>query len=96
MSDKVKEITDKMKAFREMQLLPLQKDLSFENWLENFREQEEREIAAHILQHFLYFSDDLINQMLRTVVGRCGYFLYFITHNLLELRSIIKIIKLTE
>lgn len=74
MSNKEKEVTDKMKTFSEMRLLPMQKDFSFENWLENFKNQEDREVAAHILQHFIYFSDDLINQMLRTVVGRCGYY----------------------
>lgn len=74
MSERVKEITEKMKAFREMQLYPKPRELDFENWLDNFQNPDEREVAAHILQHFIYFSDDLINQMLQTVVGRCGYY----------------------
>ena len=74
MSDKTKEIIDRMKTFREMLLLPKPKDLDFENWLENFQQQDEKEIAARILKHFIYFSDDLIDQMLRAVVGRCGYY----------------------
>ncbi|MCH5263717.1 MAG: hypothetical protein J1F42_12455 [Lachnospiraceae bacterium] len=74
MSDRVKEITEKLKTFREMQLLPMPKDLDFENWLENFQNPDEKGIAAHILKHFIYFSDDLIDQMLCTVIGRCGYY----------------------
>ena len=75
MINRAKEITDKLKAFREMLLLPKPKDLDFENWLSNFQGPEDKEIAARILQHFIYISDDMIDQMLRTVIGRCGYFL---------------------
>ena len=74
MCEKAKEIVEQMKTFREMLLLPKPKDLDFENWLENFQNIDEKEIAAHILKHFVYFSDDLIDQMLRTVIGRCGYY----------------------
>ena len=74
MKDEIKEITERMKTFREMLLLPKPKDLDFENWLDNFQEQNEKELAARILNHFIYFSDDLIDQMLRTAVGRCGYY----------------------
>lgn len=56
MSDKTKEIIDRMKTFREMLLLPKPKDLDFENWLENFQKQDEKEIAARILKHFIYFQ----------------------------------------
>ena len=54
MSDKTKEIIDRMKTFREMLLLPKPKDLDFENWLENFQQQDEKEIAARILKHFIF------------------------------------------
>ena len=72
MSQKANEVIDKMRIFREMLLLPKPKDLDFENWLLNFQDSADREIAAHILQHFIYISDDWIDQMLRTVLGRCG------------------------
>ncbi len=68
------EIIEKLKAFREMQLFPKPMGLDFENWMENFQNPEDREVAAHVLQHFMYFSDELIDQMLRTVIGRCGYY----------------------
>ncbi|MCK6144956.1 phosphoribosyltransferase-like protein [Prevotella intermedia] len=74
MCDKASKITEQLKTFRELLLLPKPKDLDFENWLENFQDQGEKELAAHILKQFIYFSDDIIDQMLRVVVGRCGYF----------------------
>ena len=52
MSDIVKEITDRMKTFRDLLLLPKPKDLDFDNWLENFHNPNEKEIAAHILNHW--------------------------------------------
>lgn len=71
---KAKKIREKFSALREMRLLPMSGDLDFENWLDNFHETTEKEIAAHILENFIYFSDGLIDQMLRIVVGRCGYY----------------------
>lgn len=79
MSDKIESIKEKFKTFREMRLLPMSRDLDVLNWLDNFQNEDEKEIVIHILQHFIYFSDGLIDQMLRTVVGRCGY--YFSKNN---------------
>ena len=64
----------KMKFFREIQLLPSSKAFGFENWLDNFQDPEDKKIAAHILNFFIYFPDEIIDQMLRTAVGRCGYY----------------------
>lgn len=79
MSDICSKTIDRLNALRDMMLLPKPIDLDFGNWLDNFQNPDEREIAAYILQHFVCFSDDMINQMLRTVVGRCGY--YFTHHD---------------
>ena len=79
MNDKAGLIAERMKIFREMLLLPKPRDLDFESWLDNFRSQEDKELAARVLKHFIYFSDDLIDQMLRTVIGRCGC--YFIQNS---------------
>lgn len=67
-------LKEKMKFFREMQLLPSAKGFDFENWLENFNTPEDKEIAAQILNNFIYIPDEVIDQMLRTAVGRCGYY----------------------
>lgn len=67
-------VQEKMRFFRESQLLPPSKGFDYENWLDNFQDSEDKKIAAHILNFFIYFPDDIINQMLRTAVGRCGYY----------------------
>lgn len=67
-------VKEKMKFFRETQLLPSAKGFDYENWLDNFQDPEDKKIAAHILNFFIYFPDEIIDQMLRTAVGRCGYY----------------------
>ena len=68
------ETKERLELFREMQLLPIAKDLDFENWLDNFTNDEDYEIATHVLKFFIYLPDCMVNQLLRTVVGRCGYY----------------------
>lgn len=68
------ETNERLELFREMQLLPIAKDFDFENWLKNFTNDEDCEIAAHVLKFFIYLPDSMVNQLLRTVVGKCGYF----------------------
>lgn len=67
--DKIKQF----KYYRDVQLWPLADDLNYEEWLNNFADGEEREIAMCILDFFMYFPDSLVNQMLATVIGKCGY-----------------------
>ena len=60
--------------YQEVHLWPLNQSLNYIAWLDNFKTKPEREIAIKILESFFYFSDDLINQMLSTVIGKCGFF----------------------
>ena len=66
--------TERYKYYRETQLWPLADDLNYEQWLDNFAEGEEKDIARRILDFFIYIPDKLINQMLATVIGKCGYY----------------------
>lgn len=66
--------TERYKYYRETQLWPLADDLNYEQWLDNFAEGEEKDIAQRILDFFIYIPDKLINQMLATVIGKCGYY----------------------
>ena len=66
--------TERYKYYRETQLWPLADVLNFEQWIENFAEGEEQDIAKRILDFFIYIPDRLINQMLATVIGKCGYY----------------------
>lgn len=65
---------EKFNYFRYTQTWPLANDLNYEQWLANFAEGDERNIAHRILDYFIYFPDSHINQMLATVIGKCGYF----------------------
>lgn len=63
----------KFKFYQDIQLWPKAADFNYEGWLENF-DNSERPLAERILNFFVYFPDDIINQLFRTVVGRAGYF----------------------
>lgn len=60
--------------YREVQLWPLARELNYEQWLNNFEEGEDQDIAQRILDFFVYIPDILVDQMLQTVIGKCGYF----------------------
>lgn len=64
---------DRYKYFRDTQLWPLSDNLNYEQWLANFCD-DELEIAQRILDFFIYIPDSIINQMLSTVIGKCGYY----------------------
>ena len=66
--------TKRYKYYRDTQLWPLADDLNYEKWLDNFADGEEKDIAQRILDFFIYIPDKLINQMLATVIGKCGYY----------------------
>ena len=63
----------KFKFFQDIRMWPKNSDFDYEGWLENFS-QDEQKIAQKILDFFVYFPDDIIDQMFSTVVGRAGYF----------------------
>ena len=63
----------KFRFYQDIQLWPRSSDFNYEGWLDNFT-NEEFPLARRILDFFVYFPDDIINQMFRTVVGRAGYY----------------------
>lgn len=64
----------KYQYYQEVQLWPLMSDFNYKRWLENFAEGEDHDIARHILDFFIYIPETHVDQMLKTVVGKCGYF----------------------
>lgn len=66
------DLIERFRYYRETQIWPLAKDLNYEQWLENFSDGE-KDIAKRILDFFIYIPDGFINQMLATVLGKCGY-----------------------
>lgn len=65
---------ERYKYFRDTQLWPLADTLNYKQWLENFTNDEELDIAQRILDFFIYIPDSMINQMLAIVIGKCGYY----------------------
>jgi hypothetical protein len=55
-------ILAKCDYFAEVQVWPLQQKLSPARWLDNF-EAADRNLAAHLLNGFLYFSEAMVDQM---------------------------------
>ena len=70
----IEETKQRLGFYRKMQLWPIANELDFENWLDNFQSDRDKEIATQILDKFIYIPDTLVNQMLQTVIGHCGYF----------------------
>lgn len=70
---KDKDLTNKFKFYQDIRLWPKDSDFDYEGWLDNFN-ADEQVIAQKILDFFVYFPDDIIDQLFRTVVGRAGYF----------------------
>ena len=68
---------DRFRFYREMQLWPVSRKLNYENWLNNFEADDDKEIAEQILKFFIYIPDDMMTQMLQTAVGKCGYYFKF-------------------
>lgn len=64
----------KYQFLQEVQLWPINRVFNYSQWLENFDEGEDREIAKQILDTFIYIPDSHLDQMLLTIIGKCGYF----------------------
>ena len=67
------DLLSKFKFYQDIRLWPKDNDFDYEGWLDNFS-HDEQIIAQKILDFFVYFPDDIIDQLFRTVVGRAGYF----------------------
>ena len=67
------DLSKKFKFYQEIQLWPKEIEFNASGWLGNFSASE-RHLAEKILEFFVYFPDDIINQLFCTVIGRAGYF----------------------
>ena len=64
---------NKSSFFRDLQIWPLNDVLNYKGWLDNFTDSEERVIACHILDFFMFYPNAMLNQMLNTTIGHAGY-----------------------
>lgn len=59
--------------FRSVQVWPTSDELDYKGWLNNFSGEEEKNLAALILDFFMFFPKKMINYMLTKTVGYAGY-----------------------
>lgn len=63
---------ERVDFFRNIQVWPLKNIINYKGWLDNFSQPNEKEIAARILDFFIFYPSTMVNQLLKTVVGYCG------------------------
>jgi hypothetical protein len=54
------------------QVLPLSEGFNATRWIDNFEIGDEQYLACHILNFFCYFSDLMIDSMLRNAISKAG------------------------
>ena len=64
---------NKSNFFRDLQIWPLNDILNYKGWLDNFTDSKDKELASHILDFFMFFPRNMVNQMLKNVIGYTGY-----------------------
>lgn len=63
----------KAKFYQNVSLWPRTTKLNYKGWLSNFDNGNDIELAKRILDFFVYYSDDLVDQLIIAAVGKCGY-----------------------
>ncbi len=71
--DIIEETIERYNYFRDVQTCPLSDKFNYKGWLSNFKDNYEKELACLMLDFFNYYPENMVDQMLRTSVGRAGY-----------------------
>jgi hypothetical protein len=58
--------------FQTVHAWPLSEEINYDGWLQNFDKGNDKKIACHILNFFTYFPDKMIDQMLKSSIGKAG------------------------
>lgn len=66
-------IVDKAKYYQNVSLWPRSEKLNYRGWLSNFKDHNDLELAKLILDFFVYYPDDLVDQLIISAVGKCGH-----------------------
>ena len=61
------------KFYQNVGLWPRTSKLNYKGWLSNFDNDNDLELAKMILNFFVFYSDDLVDQLIIAAVGKCGY-----------------------
>ena len=55
---------NKAKFYQNVSLWPRTTKLNYKGWLSNFDNENDIELAKRILDFFVYYSDDLVDQLI--------------------------------
>jgi hypothetical protein len=67
------ETLDRSKFFQTVQVWPLNDDLNYQGWINNFDSDEEKIIAAMIIDFFIYYPKKMVDQLFKAAIGNAGY-----------------------
>lgn len=61
------ETIQRSRFFQTIQAWPLDDDLNYEGWLDNFKKGEEQTIACSILDFFVHYPSRMVNKILMSL-----------------------------
>lgn len=70
-----KDTRNRAQYFQMVHAWPLNDKLDYEGWLNNFKNNSDLEIACLIIDFFLYYSSNIVDEMLKTSIGNAGHHL---------------------
>jgi len=59
------ETLNRSRYFQDVQIWPINNKLNYEGWLSNFKTDEEKRIGNTLLNSFIYYSDNMINELMK-------------------------------
>lgn len=63
---------ERAKFFQSVQVWPLNNKLNYKGWLDNFKTESDKKIACLILDFFIYYSADMVDQMFNSSLVKAG------------------------
>ncbi len=69
----IADIFSKAKYYQNVSLWPRTERFNHKGWLSNFDNDNDLELAKRILDFFVYYSEDFVDQLIIAAVGKCGY-----------------------
>jgi hypothetical protein len=68
----INDTRNRAQYFQTVHAWPLNDKLDYEGWLSNFSDESELKIACSIIDFFLYYPSNMVDEMLRTSIGYAG------------------------
>lgn len=63
---------ERVKFFQSVQVWPRTQILNYTGWINNFKTEEDKKIACQILDFFIYFSTDMVDNLFNSSIEKAG------------------------